>query len=251
MAHANKKSRAHFCLLIVLKHIFGYLEFIVSSSTTPLCACEWLQFRRARFGTFRQTHRSQRTDKLGCNEVFWALKSIALVRRSFRQQFCPRKPRGVPRPNAFHRLIERFEREGATWPSVPSGAVQRQMKKWRSKFSSRKILQPMSDRLLSKWRWLPERSGKPFAEIFVGDHTAPIWLQPWHPRTKHRGFRPAGSGCSMQKTGSRGCSGRMRSGSFWRRRRTGKTKSSGVRPTPTRSYRARTLTVKRRWRGLA
>ena len=44
-----------------------------------------------------------------------------MVRRSFRQQFCPRKPRGVPRPNAFHRLIERFEREGATWPSVPSG----------------------------------------------------------------------------------------------------------------------------------
>ena len=52
---------------------------------------------------------------------FSELKSIALVKRSFRQQFCPRKPRRVPRPNAFHRLIERFERERATWPSVPSG----------------------------------------------------------------------------------------------------------------------------------
>lgn len=52
---------------------------------------------------------------------FARLNSLTVVRRKFRQHFYPKTPRDVPRLNAFHRLIERFDKHGAIRPCTPTG----------------------------------------------------------------------------------------------------------------------------------
>ena len=140
-------------------------------------------------------------------------KSLTLVRRAFCLKFFPRKPAGVPRPTAFHRLMERFPTRGALRPRVSfrrSPTADEEVDEVRTFFeeNSRACVQQASKQLgtaIGKvWKILRRKLGWQSYHPYLAESS--------QPRTKQQGSRPAGSGCSMWRTGLRGRSCRMKSG---------------------------------------
>ena len=68
MAHANKKSRAHFCLLIILKHIFGHFGIHRQfEHNPPYARVNGSSSEEPDSALSGELTVHQRTGKLGCN----------------------------------------------------------------------------------------------------------------------------------------------------------------------------------------